>query len=206
MAARRRARATGTTSRLHRLDGRPRHRWTAENGQVVELPVVLDLVHVDPGTLTESWRVEATVDLVDGEPVLCRVELQGAEGLDTLRLQREFRWMTPVDAVRRIAPAMLADGLDPFVQDFPFTGYPHVARERDLVDGRLTDEFLEDVATEYLEWGRGYAQRMAAEHQVSARTVVGWIVKARDRGILTKVRPGQYGGKIVPREQRRPGR
>jgi hypothetical protein len=171
---------------------------------VVDLPVVLDLVHVDPATRAEVWRIEATVDLVDGEPALCHLELRGDQGLDVLRLQREFRWATPLDAACRIAPAMLADGLDPFEQDFPFTGYPHVARQRDLVDGRLTDEFLEDVATEYLSWGRGYAQRMADEHRVSRRTVVGWIVKARERGILTQVRPGQYGGELVPRSQRRP--
>jgi len=206
MAARTKPRPAGVTSRLRRGTGRRRQTWTAENGQVVDLPVVLDLVEVDPRTGAETWRFEATVDLVDGEPALCHVELHSTDGLDTLRLQREFRWMTPVDAVRRIAPAMLADGLDPFVQDFPFTGYPHVARERDLVDGRLTDEFLEDVATEYLAWGRGYADRMAAEHQVSRRTVVGWVVKARERGILSQVRPGQFGGELVPRSQRRPTR
>ena len=197
-------RAAGTSSRLHRGMGRRRQRWTAPNGQVVELPVMLDLVHVDPDTLREAWRIEATVDLVEGEPALCHLEVNGERGLDTLRLQREFRWMTPVDAVTRIVPAMLADGLDPFEQDFPFTGYPHVARQRDLVDGRLTDEFLEDITTEYLAWGRGYAQRMADEHRVSKRTAVGWVVKARERGILSQVRPGQYGGELVPRSKRRP--
>jgi hypothetical protein len=206
MAADSNPRPAGVSSRLRHGHSRRRQAWTAENGQVVELPVVLDLVEVDPRTRNERWRVEATVDLVDGEPALCHVELQSADGLDTLRLQREFRWMTPVDAVRRIAPAMLADGLDPFDQDFPFTGYPHVARARDLVDGRLTDEFLEDVATEYLSWGRGYADRMATEHRVSKRTVVGWVVKARERGILSQVRPGQYGGELVPRSKRRPVR
>jgi len=78
-----------------------------------------------------------------------------------------------------------------------------VARDRDLVDGRLTDEFLEDIATEYLAGGRGSTQRIADERRVSRRTVVGWIVKARERGILTPVRPGQFGGELVPREQRR---
>ena len=195
-------RSTGTSSRLHRLPGRRRQQWTAPNGQVVELPLLLDLVHVDPDTGAEAWRFEATVDLVDGDPALCHLEMQGVHGLNTLRLQREFRWMTPVDAVTRIMPAMLADGVDPFEQDFPFTGYPHVARQRDLVDGRLTDEFLEDIATEYLSWGRGYAQRMADSHRVSKRTAVGWVVKARERGILSQVRPGQYGGELVPRSKR----
>ncbi len=199
-------RPPGTTSRLHRVPGAVVQPWPAANGQIVELPVVLDLVHVDPEDGVEAWRVEATVDLVDGEPALCRVLVEGAAGLDTLRLQRDFRWMTPLDAVSRIVPNMLADGLDPFAQDFPYTGYPHVARERDLVDGRLSEEFLEDIATEYLAWGRGYAQRMADEHRVSRRTAVGWIVKARERGILSSVRPGQHGGEIVPRSRRRPQR
>jgi hypothetical protein len=199
-------RGPGTSSRINRLPGRPKQRWTADNGQVIELPLLFDLVHVDPDTLDELWRVEATVDLVGGELALCRMVIQGDAGLDTLRLQREFRWLTPLDAVRRIVPAMLADGLDPFEQDFPFTGYPHVARQRDLVNGRLTDEFLEDIATEYLAWGRGYAKRMADEHQVSRRTAVGWVVKARERGILSGVRPGQYGGELVPHSRRRPTR
>jgi len=39
---------------------------------------------------------------------------------------------------------------------------------------------------------------------VSQRTVVSWVEKARRRGILTRVRPGSYGGEIVPRTKRRP--
>ena len=118
------ARPPGVSSRLRRAPGSTRRRWRAANGEELELPVILDLVHVDERTGEETWRVEATVDVVDGAPALVHVELHAAGGLDTLRLQPEFRWMTPIDAVGRIAPAMLADGRDPFEQDFPFTGYP----------------------------------------------------------------------------------
>jgi transposase-like protein len=62
---------------------------------------------------------------------------------------------------------------------------------------RLTDEFLEGIVKAYLESGRGYAKKIAVIRGVSERTVVSWIQKARERGILSKTRPGSRGGELT---------
>ena len=64
---------------------------------------------------------------------------------------------------------------------------------------RLTDAFLEVIAVRYLRLGRGYAKAIAAERNVSPRTVVSWIEKARERGILTGTSPGSMGGSLARR-------
>lgn len=147
------------------------------------------------------WSVEATVDLVGQDPALTQVLLRGPAGLDPVTLPRDFRWASPVEAVTRLAPLMIEQGLDPFEQDFPMTGYPEVTRHTGA-DNHLSDEFLEDVARDYLAMGRGYSHQLALRFCVSPRTVVSWVEKARRRGILTATSPGKAGGEFVPRSAR----
>lgn len=179
----------------------PLRPWTSPRGPVIWFPVTFDLRMADPQG-SEWWRIEATLDLnSDSVPAVTEMYLWAADGLDLARLQREFRWATPLEAVTRLAPAMILEGRDPFAEDFPATGFPEITRDV-VAQKRLTDEFLEDIAREYLVAGRGYAKTIAERHSVSPRTAVGWIERARQRGILTATRPGQAGGEIVPASNR----
>ena len=66
-------RLNGVSSRFVRADG-PRHPWTT--GEVtVDLPVIVDWVQTDPTTGDEAVRVNARVDLVDGEPQIVEMSL-----------------------------------------------------------------------------------------------------------------------------------
>jgi hypothetical protein len=187
------------TSRLRPGDG-PRHAWTPEPGVTVDLPVVLDFV-IAPVDGGPAYSVtEATVDLCDGEPALVRLVATCPAGMDLVWTQRMFRWAGPVEVVTRMVPALIRAGLDPYTAEFPVDDLP--AATRRAPQRRLSDEFLEDVASEYLTHGRGYARAMAAHYQVSQRTVVSWIEKARERGILTATEPGRFGGHVRPRGRR----
>lgn len=194
-------RPTGISSRLRRAKGR-RKRWLAPNGQVVDLPVVVDHVTLDERTGETTCVVEAHVDLVGGAPELVEVTVRSTRRLDAGFLQRFFRWATPLDIVRCAVPQLLADGEDPCMHDFATDGYPDAADLRRNPLKPLSVEFLAQVAREYLDIGRGYAAVIAARRGVSPRTVVSWIEKARRKGILSEVRPGQFGGRIIPPEQR----
>lgn len=191
-------RPPGLSSHLRRAPG-ARRSWKAANGQTVNLPVVLDLVQVEEGSGERVWSVEARVDLLAGQPRLTGVRITGKHGLDPVRLQRFFRWATPLDVVQRTVPALLAKGLDPFEHEYAIDGYPDAADIGRKPTNRLSDEFLEEVARQYLAIGRGYAGQIARQRGVSERTIVNWVEKARKRGILSRVRPGQHGGHIVPR-------
>ena len=192
----------GISSRMRPGIGEPRP-WVSPLGPVIEFPVIFDLVQHDPAGNT-VFRIEVTLDLgSDGEPMVNDVHLQAAHGLDLIRLQREFRWATPLEAVTRLAPAMILQGRDPWTEEFPSEGFPE--RTREVVRrNRLTDAFLEDIAREYLVAGRGYAKAIAERHSVSPRTAVAWVEKARQRGILTATQRGRAGGTIAPSGARRP--
>lgn len=195
-----RTRPIGISSRLRPGDGE-RRVWPAPNGSEVALPVVLDIVAVDPdGTM--QWSVEATVDLVGAEPCITSVHARSAQGLDTAKLQQSFRWSTPLDVVRHTVPGLLERGRDPYTHDYPIQGYPSAAILHRTRAG-LSDAFLEDIARQYLETGRGYAATISAQYGVSARTVTSWIELARARGILTSRGKGAFGGEIVPESKRR---
>jgi len=56
--------------------------------------------------------------------------------------------------------------------------------------------------SQYRRRGRGYADELSTRFLVSRRTVVSWVEKARRRGILSPVRPGQFGGELVPLSRR----
>ena len=195
------ARPPGVSSRITTARG-GRHPWTTR-GVTIDLPVIVDWVLTEP-TGEERVRVEATVDLVDGAPAIVRMAFVAAAGLDITTLQREFRWATPLEVVTGLIPKMVADGVDPFSEEIPVTGFPAVAvqpsrRRR----GALSDEFLETIAREYLIRGRGYATSLADEYCTTPRTVVSWVEKARERGILSSPpRRGAVGGHLTGNDSR----
>jgi len=192
----------GITSRIRPAPGRKRRWWISETLSF-PLPVIVDHLCVDPVTGEREWTIEATIDLVDGVPALTRMDAHVPGGLDPYRMQREFRWASPLEVVREGVPALLARSIDPFDYDLPLSGFPQAAALDRPSNERLSEQFLEDVAREYLTLGRGYARAIAAERGVTERTVVSWVEKARRRGILTRVVAGSYGGEIVPRARRR---
>ncbi len=188
------ARRVGVSSRVRRARG-DRHRWRAPNGQVVDLPLLVDILErgADGATV---WKVEATVGLADGEPRLFSMALSSSRALDTDVLQQRFRWTTPVDIVTVTIPELLESGIDPFRYDYPVDGYPDAAVVHRSAPTRLSDEFLTEIAHRYVALGRGYAKVIARQRNVSQRTVVSWIEKARERGILTATTPGAVGGEV----------
>lgn len=169
---------------------------------MVDLPVVLDVVEVGSDGATVLWRVEARVELIEGRPSITRIVLDSAVGLQPQMLQVKFRWATPLDVVTRAVPQLIADGIDPFDYEYPIRNFPDAADVGRAQGRRLTDAFLADVAQRYVALGRGYAAVIAAERDVSPRTVVSWVEKARERGILTRARPGAVGGEYVPEQAR----
>jgi hypothetical protein len=189
-------RPIGVSSRVRQVDG-ANHRWLAGNGQLIILPVIIDYVSVTSQGL-EELRVEATIDVVNGSLQLIRMDLQAPDGMDTTALQREFRWRTPLDIVERLIPRLMDEGTNPYTVNLPVTRFPEAASGHTRQRGELSDDFLRAIAEEYLRLGRGYAKRIALERNVSPRTVVSWVVKARERGILSAAPgPGAAGGEIL---------
>ncbi|MDD2859119.1 MAG: hypothetical protein PHU75_10660 [Candidatus Nanopelagicales bacterium] len=191
------------TSRILPAPGRKRA-WHIAPGVTFPLPVIVDHLNTDPSTGAVIRHIQATIGLVDGEPALIRMDARDPGGMDPYRMQREFRWASPLEVVRTGVPALLARGIDPFTFDLPLTGFPEAAEFMQPPNAQLSPDFLESIAREYLAIGRGYARAIAAERHVSERTVVSWVEKARRQGILTRVPSGSYGGQIVPRSRRRP--
>lgn len=191
----------GITSRIRPGRGST-HVWRIDVERTFTLPVIVDHMSVDPETDEVEWHIEATVDLIDDELAVTELRVVAPRGLDLTRMQREFLWATPVNIIGRGVPHLLEKGIDPFDYDLPVAGFPQAADLGQPVNERLTEEFLEDIAREYLAHGRGYAKAMAAERHVSPRTAVSWVEKARRRGILTSVPKGAYGGEIIPRGRR----
>lgn len=191
----------GVSSRLSRADG-PRHPWVTDD-VTVDLPVTVDWVRVDPSTGAEQIRIEARVDLVDGEPMIVAMSLTSSTGLDVVALQRDFRWASPLTVVTGLLPRLLASGADPYAVELPISGFPAVAIQPLRRRGVLTDEFLTTIAREYLARGRGYAASLSQEYFVTPRTVVSWIEKARARGLLSSPsKSGAVGGELIPKSSR----
>ena len=191
------ARPPGVSSRITKKRG-DRHPWTTR-GVTVDLPVIVDWVFTEESTGDVRVRIEATVDLVDEMPAIVSMTFTSAAGLDTTHLQREFRWATPLDVVIGLVPQLILDGIDPFAEYLPVTGFPAVAiKPNRRRRGALSDEFLESIAREYLVRGRGYAASLALEYFVTPRTVVSWVEKARARGMLSAPpRRGAVGGELI---------
>lgn len=183
-------RPRGISSRLHKVPG-PKTRWLAANGESVELPIEVDILNIDEATGELLWLVLAKVELVESEPALVSMELQGSPSLDPTYLQRFFRWRTPLDIVMRVMPHNLSQGINPYACDYPIDGYPDAANIASSANQRLSDEFLKDIAIKYKKIGRGYAKEIALQRGVSTRTVVSWIEKARKRGLLPPTQSGK---------------
>jgi hypothetical protein len=190
------------TSRIRPASG-PKSQWQIDDETSFPLPVVVVEECVDQDTGQVGWQVQATVDLVDGHPVLTRVDVTCGRGIDVVRARRAFAWSRPLDLVTRTVPRLLKEGIDPFTVDPPVDESVMSAAGPGPINARLSEDFLEGVAREYLQHGRGYSKAMAVEHNVSQRTVVNWVQKARWRGILTRVPGGSYGGHIIPKAERR---
>lgn len=188
-------RPVGVSSRVRPADAR-RTPWLSPDGTVVDLPLVVDIVSLDQRRQVE-WRIESTVARVEGEPRVVRTEFSSSTGLDLRRLQAEFRWRTPLDIVTRTVPALIAAGRDPYTHDYAVRGYPDAAVLHRAPQRRLSDEFLLDVARRYVDSGRGYSAVLAEHYQVSTRTVVSWVEKARERGLLGPTSPGVAGGEVL---------
>lgn len=194
-------RPAGVSSRVTRAAG-PRHPWTAQD-VTVNLPVVVDWVWVEPATGEERVRIEAKVDLVGDSPAIVEMSFVAPAGLDTVTLQNDFRWTSPLDIVTGLVPRLLRAGLDPYKTDLPVAGFPAIAIQPTLRRRTLSDEFLETIAREYLVRGRGYAASLAREYFVTPRTVVSWVEKARGRGMLSAPpRRGAVGGKMIDERAR----
>ncbi len=191
-------RPPGISSRVRRARG-DRHPWVAPNGTTVDLPVVVDIIETDPTTGSTIWSVEARVDLHDGHPALISMHVESSTSLDPDFMQQQFRWSTPLDIVTVTIPELLVAGIDPFRYYYPRDGYPEAAHVERSAPTRLTDEFLTEIATRYVMLGRGYAKTIAAQRNVSPRTVVSWIERARARGILSATIPGAVGGQVIDR-------
>jgi len=191
----------GVTSRVRPAPGRTRM-WQASPDHLFPLPVIVDHMCVDPESHELVWLIEATIDLIDGSPALVRMNAHSPGGINPHWMQREFRWASPLEVIVLGVPELLTRGVDPFAIDLPLTGFPEAASFSRPANEPLSDEFLEAIAREYLSIGRGYAKAMAGERKVSERTVVSWVEKARQRGILTRVPSGSVGGQIVPKSRR----
>jgi hypothetical protein len=116
----------GVTSRIRPAAGRKRI-WQIDDKVSFSLPVVVDHMYVDPATHQLGYHIQATIDLVEGEPALTRIDVRAPQGIDVVRMQREFRWASPLEIVRRTIPILLGRGIDPFAFDLPLTGYPAAA-------------------------------------------------------------------------------
>jgi len=183
-------RPSGFSSRVRLGIGR-RNKWVAWNGQVISLPLTVDHVNIDPVSGECIWYIEAHIDLIADKPELIDIQLRGNPNLDTIRLQRFFRWATPLDIVRRTIPSLLAKGVNPFEYEYATDGYPDAAEIDRKLTKTLSNDFLKEVARQYVEIGRGYAHVIAQQRGVSERTVVSWVQKARKRGFLAETTSGR---------------
>lgn len=188
-------RPVGFSSKVTKLDENGSV-WIASNGQTVPLPLLIDHVNICAQTSRCTSVVEAIVDLVNGQPSLVDVKLKGFPELDTVLLQRFFRWSTPVEIVTLLIPRLMEQGVDPFSHWLPTDGFPDAAYTNKKYNQRVSDEFLTEIARQYVEIGRGYAKTIARQKGVKERTVVSWIEKARKRGILEQTKPGKRSQKI----------
>lgn len=193
-------RPSGYSSRVRPGAGRP-STWIAGNGQSIDLPLIVDHVNIDPKSGKSVWYIEARIDLVADQPELIDIRLSGEPHLDTILLQRFFRWATPLDIVRRTVPSLLAKGLNPFEYEYATDGYPDAAEIGRKPTTTLSDGFLKEIARQYVEIGRGYARIIAQQRGVSDRTVVSWVQKARKRGFLAKTTSGRRTYEVLASEQ-----
>ena len=189
-------RPPGHSSRIRRGDG-PKSEWVAPNKQAVPLPLIIDNVNIDPQSGVRVWCIEARVDLVGDSPELIEIHITGDPCLDPVRLQRFFRWATPIEIARVTVPSLLEQGIDPFQHEYATDGYPDAANVNRKPTTRLSDAFLQEIARQYVEVGHGYARAIAEQRGVSRRTVISWVEKARKRGFLGPTKPGRRNRRVL---------
>ena len=190
------SRPPGHSSRTRRGDG-PKSEWIAPNKQAVPLPLIVDNVYIDPQSGVPVWCIEARVDLVGDSPELIEIHITGDPCLDPVRLQRFFRWATPIEIARVTVPSLLEQGIDPFQHEYATDGYPDAANLNRKPTTRLSDAFLQEIARQYVEVGHGYARAIAEQRGVSRRTVISWVEKARKRGFLGPTKPGRRNRRVL---------
>ncbi|MCB0917281.1 MAG: hypothetical protein KDC39_01790 [Actinobacteria bacterium] len=144
--------------------------------------------------------VTITVDvkLIDDRPAIVRAVFDAEQGIDLDRTQQEFKWRTTLQII--VGHLTSAD---------PATAFGRWLESDDtrplVAATALDDDFLERIAREYLEAGRGYSAAFAAKYGISRRSAVRWVEKARARGILSRpATPGAVGGQIIDPADRVP--
>lgn len=166
-----------------------RRAWTAPNGAIIILPILLVGGERDPATNEDVWRAEFVVDLVDGRPQTVSLNLSAPEGLDEEVTHQRFRWSGARELVTFWMPEVIDDGGDPFAIPLPTEFW-----KRGEARFQLTREFLTEVAEQYESLGRGYAGVLAARYGTTPRTIRSWVEKARAIGVLgTALGPGRIG-------------
>jgi len=165
--------------------------WVAPNGASVPLPLIVVLSHVDSASCQETWRFEATVELVGGSPQVTRYDLKNIDGFNPVFMEKMFRWGTPLHVVTSHLPVLISEGVDIWQAEIPVDARSGADPET----GRHTDEFLLHIVDEYERIGRNYAKELSALYGVAPRTVVSWMEKARRRGLA----PPGARGRITPR-------
>lgn len=124
--------------------------------------------------------------------------LSSRKGLDAQHLQRDFRWATPLRLVMQYLVAR-DDGTDKLYGKWqrPTAQAPFVE------PNELDDDFLEQVARDYLDAGTRYSRVLADKYGVAPRSVIRWIDLARSAGLLAdRIRPA--GGRGPHRAQAQP--
>ena len=176
----------GTSSRIEPGVG-VQSVWVAPNGASVPLPLIVVLSHVDSASGQETWRFEATVELLDGKPQVTRYDLKNIEGFNPVFMEKMFRWGTPLLIVTSHLPDLISDGVDIWEAEIPFDARSNADPET----GRLHDDFLMHIVEDYERIGSGYAKELSALYGVAPRTVVSWMEKARKRGLAAPATQGR---------------
>lgn len=176
----------GTSSRIEPGVG-TQSLWVAPNGASVPFPLIVVLSHVDSASGQETWRFEATAELVDGQPKVTRYDLKNIKGFNPVFMEKMFRWGTPLHIVTSHLPDLISDGVDIWEAEIPVDARSNA----DPITGQLHDDFLLHIVGEYERIGRNYAQELAALYGVAPRTVVSWMEKARKRGLAAPANRGR---------------
>lgn len=156
---------------------------------VVPFTVTMKFTYKETGE--PLLEVEGTVDERDGGPVLLHARFDSPNGWDLPDFQRWWSWSGLVQLGLELCRT---EGTRAELEEF-------LAKQ-----GRrqaLTDGFLATIAARYIELGRGYAPQLAREHYKSPRTIISWVVLARERGLLTSPEGrGAVGGQLTPEGRR----
>ena len=155
-----------------------------------------------------AWALPSEPKTVSGRKAAMRGEGDWLErssrypGPDLSRLASHFHTGFGRQAAHWVSDSMRAQIKGSTVQQAPMGRDPKVNKEPRPPDpvkapkNGLTDDFLRSVADNYV-WAARNRQRpapmIATQSGCPVRTVRSWIMKARDRGILTPTTRGKVG-------------